>query len=227
MNTLAPAAVDTYSLCLLEERHEWALVGVAAAGSREHDDVRAVTRVQSHLLRLCDRGRLLIPREFTRREVVDHHGKLREDRARLSTDSLVRGHHEHRARRAVLGHDPGRGSRAGDDDDELRVAVHRPARRGRRGGLERRERSLGVIPDEGDGRLGGVRELGVGGDGGHGGHRDRGVGAVGGLAGEHRGVGAVEDGICHVGHLSSRGQRVGAHGLQHLRGADAKPSGDV
>ena len=46
------------------------------------------------------------------------------------------------------------------------------------------------------------------------------VGTAGGLAGEHHGIGVLEDGCGDITHLSTRGARVLDHRMQHLSGND-------
>lgn len=85
-----------------------------------------------------------------------------------------------------------------------------------------------VVDDTGAGRVLGHGELGVSGHvllglGGdtclHGNGLDR-VLAGCGLAGEHHGVGAIEDGVGNVSDLGTRRARVVLHGVEHLRGGD-------
>ena len=85
-----------------------------------------------------------------------------------------------------------------------------------------------VVDDTGAGRVLGHGELGVSGhvllglDGDtclHGNGLDR-VLAGCGLAGEHHGVGAIEDGVGNVSDLGTRRARVVLHGVEHLRGGD-------
>ena len=47
-----------------------------------------------------------------------------------------------------------------------------------------------------------------------------GIFAYGRFAGEHDGVGAVVDGVGHVGDFGARGPRILDHGFEHLRGSD-------
>ena len=62
--------------------------------------------------------------------------------------------------------------------------------------------------------------LGFDDDAGHHGDRFNRVLAHGRFAGEHDGVGAVVNGVGHVGDLGARGARVLDHRLEHLRGGD-------
>ena len=63
-------------------------------------------------------------------------------------------------------------------------------------------------------------ELGFAYDARHHGHGFHGIFAHGRLAGEHDGVGAVVDGVGHVGDLGARGPGILDHGFEHLRGRD-------
>ena len=54
----------------------------------------------------------------------------------------------------------------------------------------------------------------------HDGNRFARILSAGGFAGEHDGVGAVEDGVGHVTGLGARGARVFDHRLEHLGGGD-------
>ena len=66
--------------------------------------------------------------------------------------------------------------------------------------------------------FGGV--FGGAGDEGHGADGFDGVFAAGGLAGEHEGVGAVEDGVGDVGEFGAGGARIDDHRVEHLGGGD-------
>ena len=63
-------------------------------------------------------------------------------------------------------------------------------------------------------------QLGLGDDARHHGDGLNRILAHGRLAGEHDGVGAVVDGVGHVGDFGARGARVFDHRLQHLRRRD-------
>ena len=69
--------------------------------------------------------------------------------------------------------------------------------------------------------------LGLAADVSHDGDSLDGVGAGGGLAGEHDGVGAVEDGVGDVGGLRAGGAGGAGHGLEHLGGGDDGLAGFV
>ena len=47
------------------------------------------------------------------------------------------------------------------------------------------------------------------------------------FAGEHDAIGAVEDGVGHVGRLGARGQAAGDHRFEHLRGGDDRLAREV
>ena len=63
-------------------------------------------------------------------------------------------------------------------------------------------------------------ELGFGDDAGHHGDGFDGILADGRFAGEHDGVGAVVDGVGHVGDFGAGGARILDHRLEHLGGGD-------
>mmetsp|Transcript_3464 Transcript_3464/g.15235 ORF Transcript_3464/g.15235 Transcript_3464/m.15235 type:complete len:408 (+) Transcript_3464:532-1755(+) len=173
---------------------------------------------------------------------VELAGDLAEPRVGVREDRLGRRAHEDGARRAVLGDEVRRlarlvqkddGGALGGVDDAVAVFVRGIAHGGEGNLGEGRLEAANLVGV----RVGSVQklvlrpvvhaQLGVGGDCRHSGDsllRER---AVGRLAGEHRAVTTIEYGVCDVGHLCACRQRIVAHGLEHLRGADAKLARDV
>eukprot|EP00967_Tisochrysis_lutea_P060099 scaffold76769_cov30-Tisochrysis_lutea.AAC.2 len=121
-------------------------------------------------------------------------------------DVRVRGEHHNGAAR--LGDDEAGRIGVGCLDD------------GRGSGLRAGKRVLSAEPDVGDELLVEDCRLCLLADTSHHGDRFERVRAFGGLARKHHAVGAIDDGVGHIGRLGARRTRVVGHRLEHLSRAD-------
>src|ERR1700693_4206256 len=85
----------------------------------------------------------------------------------------------------------------------------------------------GLADRLGDAEFGGARAsavgdagLGLADDAVHHGHALDGILSAGGFGGEHDGVGAVKNGVGHVGGFGAGGAGIFRHGFEHLGGGD-------